>query len=49
MAAFLRCKPASDKPAPRPVISSGEQRMSAHAMAVEAVVFPMPISPVAIS
>lgn len=47
MAATLRRSPSSERPAPRPVISTGARPSSTLATALAVVVLPMPISPVA--
>ena len=47
MAATFRARPSSERPAPRPVISSAGRSSSTPATALEVVVLPMPISPVA--
>ena len=46
---ILRRSPASESPAPRPVISATGRPSNTDATAEEVVVFPMPISPVASS
>ena len=48
MASTLRASPSSERPAPRPVIRSTGWPSSTLATALEVVVLPMPISPVAI-
>ena len=47
MAAILRARPASERPAPRPVMRETGCPSSTAATALEVVVLPMPISPVA--
>ena len=49
IASILRCSPASESPAPRPVISATGRPSSTLATALDVVVLPMPISPVASS
>jgi len=49
MASTLRASPSSERPAPRPVIRSTGWPSSTAATALEVVVLPMPISPVASS
>ena len=48
-AAFLRTRPSSERPAPRPTRASGRALSNAHSTHAAVVVLPMPISPVAIS
>ena len=47
IASILRISPSADSPAPRPVTSADERPIRTEATALEVVVLPIPISPVA--